>query len=231
MPDGAGSTTRRIQVNHLILMLFFLASTGWAAPSIQSSQFTAFNGNSVNAAVPAGAANEVLIAFVALPCTKSGGLSGLVSGWVVISNSSGTCGVVSLKRVSDGTETSVTVNLTNSGAGNALVLRVADADINSLVVGSAAVVSGSPNAPATPDVPGSNQNVLWLTYANAMRGPVLAPSGYSNVLSASNGAYPQNDEFMVSEKSNTVSWPYGEDAGAWTLSASSISRAQTIGIR
>ena len=222
-------------MKRILIALAFLASTGLAAPAIQSSQFTAFNGNSVNAAIPAGAADEVLIAFVALPCTKSGGLSGLVSGWVVISNSSGTCGVVSLKRVSDGTETSVTVNLSNSGAGNALVLRISgantEAGINSLVIGSAAVVSGSPNAPQTPAIPGSNQDVLWLTYANAMRGPVLAPSGYSNTLSASNGAYPYNDEFMVSEKSNTVSWPYVEDAGAWTLSASSISRAQTIGIR
>ena len=218
-------------MKHLILFLALTSGAAVGAPSVASSQFTTFNGNSVVAGIPAGAANEVLIAFVALPCTKSGGLSGLVSGWVVITNSSGTCGVVSLKRVSDGTETSVTVNLTNSGAGNALVLRVADADINSLVVGSAAVVSGAPNAPATPSVSGSNQEVLWLTYANAMRGPVLAPSGYSNVLSASNGAYPYNDEFMVSEKSNTVSWPYVEDAGAWTLSASSISRAQTIGIR
>lgn len=209
-------------MKRIFLALAFLASTVGAAPSIQSSQFTAFNGNSVVAAIPAGAAGDMLVAFVAIPCPTAGGAASTVPGWLMLANVTLSCGTVSMRRFSDGTETSVTIPLTVSVTGQALVIRVSGA-VGAQSGPTSAIAMGGPNAMYMNYPPSAP--TLWLTFANALALPVLAPSGYSNALSAKNG----NAALMLAEKSSTAE---REDAGAWVLSSPVIPwRAQTIGIR
>ncbi len=207
-----------------LVLTAFLASTAWASPAVQSSQFTAFNSNAPSVAIQAGAAGEEMLVVVALPCTGNYGLSGMVSGWRVLANGSQVCGRIVLDRTSDGTETSVVVPLNANVTGEALVLRISGMTLYSPFVGGTTFgFSAGPDAMQTPSLPSAP--TLHLTFAGSQVLPTLAPSGYSNALSAQNGAVA----LMLAEKSDGGGAP--ENAGPWVIASSKPWRAQTISIQ
>lgn len=240
-------------MKRILLALAFLASTVWAAPSVQSSQFTAFtNTSSAVVAIQPGAAGERIFVFVAAQETTR---FTLPSGWKQLANEWSGVAQFLIYRLSDGTEASVTIPLSIVASGEALVVRVAGPFLmttpNPLQpisqpvppVVSASISGGNVSGdPATPDAPNytmSAHPTLHLTFAVTWTPhdatPVLAPSGYSNILFGSNayayqgGSEQVNVGIMVSERLDADGGP--ENAGPWLLAAAAIWRAQTVGIR
>lgn len=208
-------------LSFLIAALF--TQGAWAAPVVVASQSTATSGMNHVVAVPAGAVGDLLVGVVAGDYMKMAARFYTTAGWT--SRSNPFCGRASglYYKVSDGTETSLTVTSNQSISGQAWVLRVTG--YNPIPPPTAAVPGPyGLNSRAYNYSPGEIYqdppniimpavvDTLWVVGAfNNGGSPSLYPSGYGFSLDAANTA-----RLVLAFKSAVA---YSDDPGIFTLPA------------
>lgn len=205
-------------MRYLFLVLAFLSGVVFAAPNVVASGSSTFSGSSGSVAIPAGAAGELIVVVVsAVDVDADTAFSTADSGWVTVD--SGRSRKVALgvfSKVSDGTETSLAVDIGESVDASAVVVRVDGASVASAKHSASEGVSANPPSKTK----ANPSDVLVLAVVASHNPAVSLPANYGYPLYESNGG-----ELAVSFRSL---YGYGDDPSAYSLSASSKWRCVTV---
>ena len=222
-------------MKYLALVLAFLASTTWAAPVVVASQSTATSGTSHVVSIPAGLIGERIYVVIVgdysqLVIPSFSAPRGVGGYGVTLGGAACNHPAAAFNRLSDGTESSVTITSSVPVTAVAWVIRVSGMVVP---VGSAVASAchGQPVSYSDPSninyplFPGStSQDTLWvaMTQYNGSA-PLSPPPGYGGTLSA------QNTVNLSLAFYNSVSLV--ENPGQFILPASAQSTALVFGIR
>ena len=204
----------------ILIALAFLASTGWASPTVSASQASVADGPVMVFPVPAGVVGETLVVFVATE-DRVGNKDAEAwnPGWSAKTTGIAPYGLLRLVKVSDGSEASVTVNMAGNGA--AIALRVSGAgSVQQHEIrahGTAGVLSDPPTAYTRSGV----QDSLVIAVTANAQGVALIPAGYGFPVNAA-GAINLTVSFRSVVASSENPGPYSLNVAETSTAASAL---------
>lgn len=165
----------------LFLSLAFVAGIAAAAPAVTASQSTVFSGTSATVALPAGAVGETIVVVV-----TAGGVSKDAhvfstgdAGWAADGRKYAKLTIMRFVKVSDGTETTLNVNIPIAVDGQAVALRVSGASVITSTAHQPATQPSLLSDPPSVSTGAGAQDVLAVAVTTYVGGvPAAIPAGY-----------------------------------------------------